>query len=93
MQLAKADYKKAETTRGYRAIAKLTTLPNVQPAQTNRADGTMPCVAAAAKFNGVVGINADTVHAATASTMISGASAGLLEDHSCTEATIASVIS
>jgi hypothetical protein len=52
----------------------------------------MPWVAATARFSGVVGTNTDTVHAATASTMISGASAGLDEDQSCTAATIASDI-
>ncbi len=76
----------------YRAIAKFNTLPKVQPAQTIRAEGKMPWVAAAARLSGVVGTNTDTVHAATASTMMSGANAGFSEDQSCKAATIASNI-
>ena len=71
-------------------MAKFTTLPKVQPAHTRIADGKIPCVAAAARLRGVVGMNTDTVQAATASTMKSGASAGFAEDHSCSEATITS---
>lgn len=74
----------------YRAIAKFTTLPNVQPAHIRRADGTMPWVTATARFKGVVGMNTETVHAATASTMMRGAREGFAADHSCTTAAIAS---
>jgi len=49
-------------------------------------------MAAAARFRGVVDMNTDTVHAAMAITMRSGASAGFAADHSCTAATIASDI-
>ena len=71
-------------------MAKLMTLPNVQPTQTIIAEGRMPCVAAAARFRGVVGMNMDTVQAATASTMMRGARLGFCEDQSCTAETSAS---